>query len=99
MRRTNTEKAGEVLKRFLESNSIGSSMTQQEAIAIWPEVAGSTIARYTQNVSFYNGTLFVQLKSSVAADAVRTRQQELIDSSNKQLGMTVVKEIRTGIKY
>ena len=44
MRRTNTEKAGEVLKRFLESNSIGSSMSQQEAIAIWPEVAGSTIA-------------------------------------------------------
>lgn len=95
MRRTNMEMAGNVLKQLLESTSIGSSMSQQEAIVLWPKVAGEAIVRYTQNVSIYNGTLFVQLKSSIAAEAIRTQQQELIDKMNKELGVTVVKEIRT----
>lgn len=43
MRRTNMEMAGDVLKQFLENTSIGSSMSQQEAIELWPKVAGEAI--------------------------------------------------------
>ena len=95
MKRTNMEMAGNVLKQFLESTTIGSNMSQQEAVLLWPKVAGEAIAKYTQNVSIYNGTLFVQLKSSIAADAIRTRQQELIEKMNQELGASIVKEIRT----
>lgn len=87
--------AGNVLKQFLEETTIGSSMSQQEAVVLWPKVAGDAIARYTKNVSIYNGTLFIQLKSSVAADAIRTQQQALIEKMNAELGANVVKEIRT----
>lgn len=87
--------AGNVLKQFLESTTIGSNMSQQEAVVLWPKVAGEAIAKYTQNVSIYNGTLFVQLKSSIAADAIRTRQQELVEKMNQELGASIVKEIRT----
>lgn len=89
------EMAGNVLKQFLESTTIGSNMSQQEAVLLWPKVAGEAIAKYTQNVSIYNGTLFVQLKSSIAADAIRTRQQELVEKMNQELGASIVKEIRT----
>ena len=51
--------AGNVLKQFLESTTIGSNMSQQEAVLLWPKVAGEAIAKYTQNVSIYNGSLFV----------------------------------------
>ncbi len=95
MKRTNMEMAGNVLKQFLESTTIGSNMSQQEAVVLWPKVAGEAIAKYTQNVSIYNGTLFVQLKSSIAADAIRTRQQELVEKMNQELGASIVKEIRT----
>ncbi|MBQ4034292.1 MAG: DUF721 domain-containing protein [Paludibacteraceae bacterium] len=95
MKRTNMEMAGNVLKQFLESTTIGSNMSQQEAVLLWPKVAGEAIAKYTQNVSIYNGTLFVQLKSSIAADAIRTRQQELVEKMNQELGASIVKEIRT----
>ncbi len=95
MKRTNMEMAGNVLKQFLESSTIGSNMSQQEAVVLWPKVAGEAIAKYTQNVSIYNGTLFVQLKSSIAADAIRTRQQELVEKMNQELGASIVKEIRT----
>lgn len=95
MKRTNMEMAGNVLKQILESTTIGSNMSQQEAVLLWPKVAGEAIAKYTQNVSIYNGTLFVQLKSSIAADAIRTRQQELVEKMNQELGASIVKEIRT----
>ena len=95
MKRTNMEMAGNVLKQFLESTTIGSNMSQQEAVVLWPKVAGEAIAKYTQNVSIYNGTLFVQLRSSIAADAIRTRQQELVEKMNQELGASIVKEIRT----
>lgn len=95
MRRTNLEFAGDVLKQFLQESQIGSSMSQLDAINMWPQVAGAALARYTKNVSIYNGTLFVQLTSSVAADAIRTRQNELVDKMNEALGVKVVKEIRT----
>lgn len=95
MRRSNMETAGNVLKDLLQNSPISSGMSQQDAINVWPKVAGEAIARYTKNVSIYNGTLFVQLKSSVAADAIRTQQAELIAKMNAELGMNVVKEIRT----
>ncbi len=87
--------AGDVLKQFLQETSIGSSMSQQEAVNLWPQVAGAALTKYTKNVSIYNGTLFVQLKSSIAADAIRTQQQELIRKMNEAIGMEVVKEIKT----
>ncbi len=95
MRRTNLEAAGDVLKRMLQETTIGSSMSQQEAVSLWPKVAGEAIARFTKNVSIYEGTLFVQLKSSIAGEEIRIRQQELIDKMNVAIGMKVVKEIRT----
>lgn len=93
MKRRNTERLGDVIRRFLRQEGLETPLAEVRAVNLWPEVAGPAIARLTGEVSFRQGTLYVKiLRPALRQDLMMGRTQ-LIRKLNHEVGAQVVQSI------
>ncbi|MBP1530676.1 MAG: DUF721 domain-containing protein [Bacteroidaceae bacterium] len=93
MKRRNTERLGDVIRRFLRQEGLETPLAEVRAVNLWPEVAGPAIARLTGEVSFRQGTLYVKiLRPALRQDLMMGRTQ-LIRKLNHEVGAQVVQNI------
>jgi len=86
MRRSNTQKIGEVLKEYVEALKIKSQLNEAGAHRHWNELVGPAMARYTKKVYVHQGTLFVHLTSSVLRAELYQQQDKIINYMNRKMG-------------
>ena len=94
MKRTNTESAGNVLKSILSNAAYAGMLHEQSIVEAWQKNADAATKSLTKDIRFYNGTMFITMKSSVAADYVRLNKTKFMEEINKELGDQIVKEIK-----
>lgn len=94
MRKKNTETIGEVLKQFFSENQFfRQKFAESRVITSWSIVLGKSLASYTTNIYMRNGTLYVNLSSSVLRSELLMAKDLLIKKLNDQAGLAVVKDI------
>lgn len=94
MQKKNAQPISEVLSDFLESHSgLKTKLAEHRAVKGWHELLGEGVAKYTRNVYFSRGVLYVNLSSSVLRAELRMSKEKLIERLNEHAGVPVIRDI------
>ncbi len=84
----------ELIMRNLRAQGLETPLLQKRLIEAWPEVAGQTVMRYTQETVIRNQTLYVRLSSPALRAELSMRRQELVKKLNDYVQSQVIADIR-----
>ncbi len=93
MKRTEPEPIGALLERYFRERALGPASMEGRAVALWAEVAGEYVARYTEDVYIRRGVIFVTFSSASVRADVFMRRSSLIGELNTLLRAQIVKKI------
>ncbi|MDH3381578.1 MAG: DUF721 domain-containing protein [Flavobacteriaceae bacterium] len=84
----------EILKEFIKENNLTKGIQKLSVEKLWPELMGSGIANYTENVTLKNKTLIIKLKSSVLREELSYGKEKIIKMMNEHLGEEVINQLK-----
>ncbi len=94
IRRQNTEKIGDVLKKILEQQPhLQPKFDEFDIMEAWQKVLGATVKRYTTELKVKNSVLHVKLSSSVLRNELMMSKSNLVTAINKAVGKPVLTDI------
>ncbi|MCW0484153.1 DUF721 domain-containing protein [Gaoshiqia sediminis] len=93
MRKSNTEKLGQVLRQYIEENKLQHKLSEVDIIASWEELMGKTVASYTEDLKISNGTLFVKTSSPMLRNELMMMKEEIRKRLNEKAGMELIRQI------
>ena len=82
------------LKKFIKKQGIEKEINQQKAVNVWAEAVGKKIKENTEPVDVRFGVLTVKTSSPVWRQELQFQKQNIIDSINKRLKKTTIKDVR-----
>lgn len=93
MRKSNTEKLGQVLRQYIEENKLQHKLSEVDIIASWEELMGKTVASYTEELKISNGTLFVKTSSPLLRNELMMMKEEIRKRLNEKAGVELIRQI------
>ena len=93
MKRHNAQRLGDVLKEVLKEQHLDTKLYEIQLIKSWEKVLGSTVKRYTTDISVYNRKLYVKLSSSILRNDLALSREKLVQTLNEQVGYPVITDI------
>lgn len=93
MRKNNTQKLSDVLKSYVQENSLDKKLNELDLIKSWESVLGKTVSRYTSKLYIYNSTLFVETTSPVIKNELIMMREEIRCRLNEVVGQEIIKTI------
>lgn len=93
MRRNKAESLGDILRLFLRQEGLETPLNERRVVAVWPEVMGEAVARYTGELFVKNGVLYVQLKSPALRSNLMMGREALVRRLNERVGAQVIQSI------
>ncbi len=93
MKKKEAEELGALVRRFLRQEGLETPLNEYRAVAVWPEVAGSVVARATSGVTLRNSTLYVKVAKPALRQELMMRRTGLARSINERVGAQVVLRI------
>lgn len=94
MKRTHPVTLASVLDGIMDSRRLRSRLTQRQAVALWPQIAGEAVARQAQALDIDRGTLHIHCDIPVLRQEILINSGTLIARINEQCGTEVIKHIR-----
>ena len=88
------EHIARALKKFIKKQGIEKEINQQKAIDVWAEAVGKKIKEQTEPVEVRFGVLTVRTSSPVWRQELQFHKKSIIDSINKRLKKTTIKDVR-----
>lgn len=89
MQRIGTQSIGEALKEYIKEVNLSESFKKFEIYEAWEKAVGEQISRYTINLFFNQGILYVTLSSSIIRnqvyynlDGIRLKINQLMGSES-----------------
>lgn len=94
MRRKNVQDIREVIQEIINADSrLSAGLLETRVVQNWEKVLGPSVARATRRVYLYQGTLFVELNSSVVRNELVMLRDRIVRSLNQSVGAEIVKEL------
>ena len=93
MRKSETQKLGEIIRDYLEQMMIDKKLKEVSTIRSWEELMGKPVAERTRNIYVKNKTLFIELKSSVLRNELIMMRQAIIDKINERAGEKIIEKM------
>ncbi len=93
MKRVEAKSVGEIINEVLRHEHLKTKLDEHRAIAIWPEVVGPGINRYTVSRTVKDGVMHVKISSAPLRNQLMMSRSALIKQINDFLGGDVIKEI------
>ena len=93
MKRTEAESIGDLIQGFLETEKLDTKMYELRASAMWSEVVGPGVNRYTINRYVKDGILYVRLSSAPLRNELMLGRSILVKRMNEAIGHEVIKDI------
>lgn len=93
MKRTNAQSVGDIINQVLRQERLDIRLDEQRALAMWPELVGPGINRYTTARSVKDGVLTFTISSAPLRNQLMLSRSSLITRINEALGREVIKEI------
>jgi hypothetical protein len=83
----------DILQNCLRNLGWEPKLKEAALLALWPEVAGPHVARFTQAESFKGGTLFVNVANHVWLQHLSFFKELLMQKLNERLGEPLVEKV------
>jgi len=93
MRRTYYRPISEVIKEYLEELKITGKLKEYEALRLWEELLGKTVASRTKELKIKNGILYVKIRSPLVKQELLMIKDSIIKKMNEKLGDEIIKAI------
>jgi predicted nucleic acid-binding Zn ribbon protein len=84
----------DILNGFLRANGLEMPLKQHRLVNAWDEVVGSVVARYTEEKSIRNQTLWVKISSPAVRAEVQMQRTRFVEELNNKVGGQVITDIR-----
>lgn len=88
------ESIGTLLADFFRGTEAETTLLERKIPAVWEEVLGAAVVRFTGDMEVKNGTLFVHIHSAALRQQLFEQRHTIIQRLNDKVGGTVVKDIR-----
>lgn len=92
-RKNEPQSLGDAIKEFLDQFKNNDRLLESKAITAWPAVMGPNISKYTYEINFKKGKLFVSLSSPVLKNELMMFRRKIVASLNQHIGADVVKDV------
>lgn len=90
----NVHPLGELVKQFVKEYKVDSRFTEMELRSSWSRLMGEAVQKYTSEINFANGTLYVRMTSAPLREELSFKKEKLIHHLNKHLGGHEIKELK-----
>lgn len=84
---------GQAIKMFLSQSRLKGSIQAYQIEAVWEQVMGKTIARYTENLKVINKTLFVTTNVAPLKQELVYQKEKIKLRVNEALGEKVIDDV------
>ena len=92
-KRGETKKISKVLEDVISQKHFRVGIDNLRVQEAWVKTMGENIQKYTYNVKFKKGILYIKLKSSVLKEELIFEKNKVIKLVNQELGKEYVKEL------
>jgi hypothetical protein len=92
-RKNEAQSLGEAIQEFLGQFKNNEKLLESQAITAWPAVMGPNISKYTQQITFKRGKLYVSLSSPVLKNELMMFRRKIVNSLNQHIGVEIVKDV------
>lgn len=93
MRKSQTQKIGDVIKDCLNELQISRKLKEVSVITQWESLMGKIVANRTDKIYIKNRTLFVYVRSSVLKTELIMMRQDIIKRVNENAGESIIDQI------
>jgi len=93
MKRTEAKNIGQIIEDLLKKEKLDVELDEHRASALWPQIVGDGINRYTIKRYVKDGVMTVHLSSASLANELMLSRSALIARINEALGREVIREI------
>ena len=93
MKRIEAETVGEIITRLLKAENLEEKFDEQRVAALWPEIVGQGINRYTVNIYVRGAVLYVTISSAPLRNELMLNRSRLVDRINDFIGKRVIREV------
>ncbi len=93
MKRTEARNIGEIINDLLRQENLDVALDEHRASALWPQIVGDGINRYTIRRYVNNGVMTVHLSSASLANELMLNRAGIIQRINQALGREIIHEI------
>ena len=93
MKRTDAQQIGDIVNSYLKKENLDVALDEHRASALWPQIVGQGINRYTVTRWVKYGVMHVQLSSAPLRNELMLNRSRVIALINEALGREIIKEI------
>lgn len=93
MKRTEAKNVGQIINDLLQKENLDVALDEHRASALWPQIVGDGINRYTISRSVRDGVMTVRLSSASLANELMLIRASIIQRINEALGREIIREI------
>ena len=93
MKRTEAKNVGQIINDLLQKENLDVALDEHRASALWPQIVGDGINRYTISRSVRDGVMTVRLSSASLANELMLIRASIIQRINEALGRDIIHEI------
>ena len=93
MKRTEARNIGQIIDDVLRKENLDVALDEHRASALWPQIVGDGINRYTIRRYVKDGVMTVHLSSASLANELMLNRATIIRRINQTLGRDIIHEI------
>jgi len=93
MKRTEARNIGQIIQDVLKREHLDVALDEHRACALWPQIVGDGINRYTIKRYVNNGVMTVHLSSASLKAELSINRTTIIQRINEALGRDIIHEI------
>ena len=93
MKRTQAKTIGQIVDDFLKQEQLDTQLDEYRACALWPEIMGQGVNRYTTRRHVNCGIMTVHIASAPLRNELTMMRSRIVEEINRVLGREVIKDI------
>ncbi len=93
MKRTEARNIGQIINDLLKKENLDVALDEHRACALWPQIVGDGINRYTIKRYVKDGVMTVHLSSASLKGELMLNRATIIARINEALGRDIISEI------
>jgi hypothetical protein len=83
----------EAMNEFLKRSKLKSGIQAVRIEALWEEIMGKTIAKYTDKIQIIGTTLFITSTVAPLKNELLYQKEKIIERVNESLGEKIIKDV------
>lgn len=83
----------DAMQQFLKHSRLKTGIQAVQIEALWEEIMGKTIAKYTDKIQIIGNTLFITSTVAPLKNELLYQKEKIIERVNESLGEKIIKEV------